>query len=56
MKHLVINLKYCAQSDIELVRLCNEDAYLVGGGQSDAYPGSLYTCTPPGAPPPHSGG
>ena len=42
MKHPVARLKYCAQSDIGLVRSCNEDAYAIGGGQSDEYPGSLF--------------
>ncbi len=42
MKHPVTKLKYCARSDIGLVRSCNEDAYAVGGGESDEYPGSLF--------------
>jgi PPM family protein phosphatase len=35
-------LKYCARSDIGRVRSCDEDAYAIGGGQSDEYPGSLF--------------
>ena len=37
-----MKLSYQAQSHIGLVRSCNEDAYAVGGGQSDDYPGSLF--------------
>ncbi len=42
MKRRVTKLKYSARSDIGLLRSSNEDAYAVGGGQSDEYPGSLF--------------